>query len=186
MEVTNASPLDAVVGHLGDRFAQHRMPVAVAPVDRQRRAVGVQPLRDQRHQQARDLIARRAYAAESLIVRGHFQQPLPRHVLAADDVFQERHHVLGTFRAAERDQQQGVIGRQKAEGGGRKGGQGKAEGGRLNRSWLSYSSDFIQQGQDYNRVIPGDAARARSQVPERHRQGRPNSRNETIHPDVGL
>ena len=34
-------PFDAVFGHLADGLVEHRMPVAVAPVDRQPRPIGV-------------------------------------------------------------------------------------------------------------------------------------------------
>ena len=43
------------------------------------------------------------------VVLGDGQQPLPRHVLAADDVFQEWHDVVRPFRSAEGNQEHGVI-----------------------------------------------------------------------------
>ena len=99
--------LDAVVGHLGDGIGQHRMPIAIAPVDRQLRPVGVQ-FGDQRGQQPAVLRVDRAMAIEEFVVPRDFQQPLARHILAAHDVFEKRHHVVRPFGPAERNQQQGV------------------------------------------------------------------------------
>ena len=45
-----------------------------------------------------------------MIVLGHLEQPLARDVAPRSDVFQKRHDVVGPFRAAERDDEQSVIG----------------------------------------------------------------------------
>ncbi|GAA3100734.1 hypothetical protein GCM10020001_016970 [Nonomuraea salmonea] len=79
------------------------MPVAVAPIDRHPGD------RAQRLDQVAVLLVDRADPAEALVVLGHFEQPLARHATAAHDVLQERHHVVGTLGAAEREDQQGVV-----------------------------------------------------------------------------
>ena len=80
------------------------MPIAIAPVDGQRRPVGVEFV-DQGRQQGPVLGVDRADAAEQLVVPRDLQQPLARHILAAGDVFQKRHDVVRPFRPAEGEQQ---------------------------------------------------------------------------------
>ena len=121
-------PLDAVFGHLADGVGQQRMPVAIAPVDRQLRPVGVQ-FGDQRGQQGTVLAVDRANAVEKLVVPGNFQKPLARDVFAANDVFQKRHHVVRPLGTAEGDQEKSVV---------RRRGRGKEEGG----AELIYCSPF--------------------------------------------
>ena len=93
--MTNASArLHAVGRHLAQRVGQQRMPVAIAPVDRQLRAVRGQ-LALERRDQLPVLLVDRADAAEVLVVLGDFEHPLARHVLAAEHVFEKRQHVVG-------------------------------------------------------------------------------------------
>lgn len=73
--------LDAVVGHLLDRFGQEGMPVAVSPVDGQLRSVRVEFL-DQGDQQGPVLGIQRALTTEEVVVLGHLQHPLVGDVLA--------------------------------------------------------------------------------------------------------
>src|SRR5262249_48128311 len=51
------------------------------------------------------LLVERAPPAERVVVAGHLGEPVPRHPPAPGDVLQERHHVSGALRAAERHQQ---------------------------------------------------------------------------------
>ena len=44
-----------------------------------------------------------------VVVLGHFEHPLARHVAAAEHVFQKRHHVVGPVGPAERNDQQRVV-----------------------------------------------------------------------------
>ena len=85
------------------------MPVAVAPINRQRRPVPVE-LGHQRHQQAAVLGVDRADALEEVVVLGDLLHTLGGNILAAEHVLQKRQHVVPFFRAAEGDQQQGVVG----------------------------------------------------------------------------
>ena len=101
-------PADAVGRHLPQRIGQQRMPIAIAPIHRQRRPVRGQLALDRRNR-APVLLVDRAAAAEMVIVLGHFEQPLAGHVPAAEDVFQKRHHVVGAVGPAERDDEQCVV-----------------------------------------------------------------------------
>jgi hypothetical protein len=50
-----------------------------------------------------------ADAAKMLVVFGHFQQPLARHGLAAQHVFQERNDVIRSFGPTERNHEHGIV-----------------------------------------------------------------------------
>ena len=56
------------------------------------------------------LIVDGAAAVEVIIMLGHFQHPLARHIPPAQDVFEKRNHVFVFLRTAEGDDQQGVVG----------------------------------------------------------------------------
>ena len=92
-----------VAPHGRDRVLDQRVPVAVAPVDRQ---VELGP---DRRQQRPVLRVDRRHPAEVGVVLGHLEQPLPRHAPPADDVLQERQHVVLALRTAEGQQQQCVV-----------------------------------------------------------------------------
>ena len=98
----------AVIGHGPHRVGQVRRPVPVPPVDGQRQAAGREVGAD-RGQQVPALLVDRAHPADRVVVLGHARQPLRRDAAAAGDVLQERHHLVGAFRAAERDKQEGVV-----------------------------------------------------------------------------
>ena len=105
-------PLHAVGRHLPQRIGQQRMPVAIAPVDRQLRPVlGQFPL--QRGDQLPILIVDRALAAEVVVVLGDFEHPLARHVAAAEHVFQKRQHVVRAVGPAEGDDEQRIVRRRR-------------------------------------------------------------------------
>ena len=99
---------DAVGGHLAKRVGQQRVPIAVAPVDRQLRSMIGQFPRQGRHQRT-ILLVDRTHAAEVVIVLGDFEHPLAGHFPAAKHVFQERQHVVRPLRPAERNDQNGVV-----------------------------------------------------------------------------
>jgi hypothetical protein len=73
--------LDPVGAHLPDRIRQHRMPIAVAPIHRNRK-----PLAQRGHQRA-ILIVQGAAAVEVIIMLGHLEQALARHIASAQHVF---------------------------------------------------------------------------------------------------
>ena len=93
---------NSVVPHGGDGVLDVRLPVAVAEVHRQIER-GLQ-LFDQR---AVDAVDRRD-AAEVQVVLGDVGEPLARDAPAPSDVLQERHHLFGRLRPAERQQQDRV------------------------------------------------------------------------------
>jgi len=84
------------------------VPVAVAPVDRQVDLRRGEVLPD-RGDQGPVLVVDRAASSEGVVVLAHLGQPLLRDPLAGGDVAQEGQHVVGLLRAAEGDQQQGVV-----------------------------------------------------------------------------
>ena len=100
--------LDAGLGHLAEGVGQHRVPVAVAPVDRQRHAVPSQ-LGAERVDQRPDLGVDRADAAEVVIMLGDLLHPLAGDVPAPRHVLQKGHHVVGPLRTAEAHDQDRVV-----------------------------------------------------------------------------
>jgi hypothetical protein len=114
----------AVVAHRGHRIGDERAPVAVAEVDRQVDAVRAQ-LRLERVDQRAVLVVDGADTAEELVMVRDVEQPLTRHAASARHVLQERHHVVGAFRTAERHDEdrverrlggRGAVGRRLADG----------------------------------------------------------------------
>ncbi len=93
-------PAYAVLLHLQHGVSQQGVPVAIAPVNRQARSI-LGKFGLERRDQSPVLFVDRALAAEVVIVLRHLQHALTRHVLSAQDVFQERHYVRGAFGAAE-------------------------------------------------------------------------------------
>ena len=102
-------PPHAAAAHFGQRVGQQRMPIAIAPIDRQRRAVGGQ-LGLEGGDQGPILVVDRTAAAEMLVVLGHGQHPLARDIFAPQHVFQKRHHLVRPFGSAEGDDQHGIVG----------------------------------------------------------------------------
>ncbi len=78
------------------------MPVAVAPINRQLDAAP-REFGLQRGDQRPHLVVQRTLAAEVVVMLGHGEQPLPRHVPSAGDVLQERHDIFTPLRPAETD-----------------------------------------------------------------------------------
>ena len=97
----------AVVLHLLQGILEHRMPISIAPVNRQVDIVASQFLANG-GQQLPVLLVDRTDAAEVLIVLGHLQHSFSRHIFASQHVFQKRHHIVRAFRTTKRDQQQRV------------------------------------------------------------------------------
>ena len=95
--------LDAVIPHPPHGVRQHRMPVAIAPINRQRR----QPA--ERLDQRPHLVVDRALAIEVIVVSGHGQQPLARNPAPARDVLEEGKHVFPLLRPAEAHHQHRVV-----------------------------------------------------------------------------
>ena len=102
---------------------EERVPVAVAEVDRQVDAVGVE-LDSESRDQRPVLGVDRADAAEELVVMRDLLEPLAGDVAPARDVLEERDHVVHPLRPAERDDEDRVEAR------GREGGD-EPVGGRL-------------------------------------------------------
>ena len=76
--------LDAVVLHLPQRLCEHRMPVAIPPIDRQLRATsrkfGLREFVFDRRDQIAGLLVDRAFAVEVVVVLGDGQHALARDV----------------------------------------------------------------------------------------------------------
>ena len=101
-------PLHSVGSHFGQRVGQHRVPVSISPVDRQRDAVPVE-LRPQRGDQVADLSIDRADAAEMVVVLGDLQKSLAGDVSAPRDVFQERQHIFAALGPAKTDDENRIV-----------------------------------------------------------------------------
>src|SRR4029453_3663787 len=85
------------------------MPVAVAPVDRQRNVVGGE-VGTNGGEQLAALVVDRAPATEAVVVLAHLREPFGWDVAATGDVLQERDHVIWALRPAKRQEQQRVVG----------------------------------------------------------------------------
>lgn len=99
----------AVGDHLAQGVREVRRPVAVAPVDRQVQAV-VGEVLAQGVQQGAVLVVDGADPAEQEVVPAHFLEAFLGDAAPARHVLQERNHVVRAFRAAEGEQEQGVVG----------------------------------------------------------------------------
>ena len=108
-------PLDPVLGHRGHGVGDHRVPVAVAPVDRQVDA-GVGQLTLQGGDQLPAVVVDGGAAAELLVLLGHLGQALVRDVAAPGHVAEEGEDVIWLLGPAEGQHEDGV------EGGGGHGG----------------------------------------------------------------
>src|SRR5690606_14509883 len=95
--------------HLLGGFAQVRVPVAVAPVDRQVDAVGVEVLAHRGHEGA-VLVVDGRLPAELEVVLTDLDETLGRDPPAARHVLKERHDVVGLFGTAEGHEENGIDG----------------------------------------------------------------------------
>jgi len=102
-------PPHAVGGHLPQRVGEERVPVAVAPIDRPVRAVGVE-LGENRGQQGPVLLVDRTDPAEQKVVLGDLLDPLGSGLAPAQHVLQKGNHVVGPLRPAKRDKNKGIVG----------------------------------------------------------------------------
>ncbi len=100
-------PLDPIGGHLGHRVGQHRMPVAVAPVDREIDA-GTAELGFDGGLQVPAVIVDRGSTAELGVLLGNDGQSLIGHVAALGHVAEEGEDVVGAFGSTEGQQQDRV------------------------------------------------------------------------------
>lgn len=99
----------AVGDHLAQGVRQVGRPVAVAPVDRQIQTVAREVLA-QGVQQGAVLVVDGADPAEEEVVLPDFFQAFLGDAAPSRHVLQERDHVVRAFGAAEREQEQGVVG----------------------------------------------------------------------------
>ena len=101
-------PLHAVGFHLPQRIGQQRMPVAIAPIDRQAgSAAGEFAL--QCGYESAILGVDRGPSVKQIVVFGHFEHTLAGHVSAAEHVFKKGNYVLMPLRAPKGNQQQRII-----------------------------------------------------------------------------
>src|SRR6185369_1424622 len=94
--------LNAIISHATDGVDEHRMPIAIAPVDRQSWAIPLELFFECRDQIS-ILLVDWTDATEHLVVLRNAEHPFARHIPAAQDVLEERHHIVHSFRPAERD-----------------------------------------------------------------------------------
>lgn len=99
----------AVGDHLAQGVREVRGPVAVAPVDRQVQAV-VREVLAEGVQEGAVLVVDGADPAEQEVVLAHFLEAFLGDASPTRHVLQERNHVVRTFGAAEREQEEGVVG----------------------------------------------------------------------------
>ena len=90
-----------------DRVREVRAPVAVAPVDGQVDALPWQLVAQGGDEHA-VLLVDRTHATEVEVVLTHLAQPLLGDAASARHVLQERHHVVGSLRPTERDDEQRI------------------------------------------------------------------------------
>src|SRR5579883_3203581 len=84
------------------------MPVAVAPVNRQRNSVPSK-LHLERFDQLAVLPVDGTHTAEVVVMFGHFQHPLARRISSTKNILEERNYVFAPFGSTERDQQKAII-----------------------------------------------------------------------------
>ena len=82
----------AIVAHLPHRVGQQRVPVPIAPINRQRNT-----LPQRRNQRAILIVDGTAAVEVIIVVLGDFKHPLPRNVAAAQHVFKKRNHLFVFF-----------------------------------------------------------------------------------------
>ena len=95
---------NAIVAHACDRVGEHRMPIAIAPVDRKPHAGLLQ-----RGDQLAALIVDRAATAKVVVMFRDRQHTFPRDISAAQHVLEEGNYVFALFGSAKRQEQQSVI-----------------------------------------------------------------------------
>src|SRR5258708_18061678 len=93
-------PPYSILLHLPQSLRQHRMPVAIPPIDWQPRPVSLQ-LRVQRGNQRPRLLVDRTLSLEVVIMLGHGQHALPRNVPPAQPVLEEGNHLFLPSRPTE-------------------------------------------------------------------------------------
>ena len=99
---------DAVTNHRAQGIGQQRMPVPIAPIDRQVDPVGGE-LGLQGGNERAVVVVDRTPAVEAVVVLGDGEHALARDVAAPQHVLQEGDDVLTTFRPPEREDQQRVV-----------------------------------------------------------------------------
>src|ERR1043165_5011240 len=84
------------------------MPIAIAPVDRERWTILCE-LFLERCNQISILLIDWTDAAKHLVVMCHLQHAFARHIPPTQHVLEERHHVIYSLRPAKRNQQQRIV-----------------------------------------------------------------------------
>src|SRR5215471_1429319 len=99
---------DAVAFHLAQSVGEHRMPIAISPIDGKIRTVVSKFVLDG-CDQITCLLVNRAFAVEVVIVFGNGEHAFARDVASAKHVFEEGDDMVMTFRTAERNHQECVV-----------------------------------------------------------------------------
>ena len=98
----------SITRHPLHRTAEQRRRVPVAPIHRQSWSLGGQPGLERRDEFPRVGIDG-ADAAEPGVALGNASLDRRRHRPAGEHAIQERHHLVGALRAAERDHEDGIV-----------------------------------------------------------------------------
>ncbi len=97
-----------IVTHFAQCIAKQRMPIAIAEIDRQTWSISCQFLLECRDEFS-ILFVDRTDAAKQLVMLRNAKHSLSWHVTALQHIFQKRDDVAHSFRAAERNYQDGII-----------------------------------------------------------------------------
>lgn len=100
---------DTVIVHLFESLWKERMPVAVAPIERQVDVVLIK-FGAECGEEITALLVDRADTIEVVVVFGDFEESFAGDRFASEDIFQEGNHIFAFFRAAEGEDEDGVVG----------------------------------------------------------------------------
>ena len=100
-------PFATILLHCLDGACEHRVPVAVPPVDRQL-DLSVGEFCFQSFEEFTALLVDGANASKVIVVLGDFKHSFARNVLATEYILKKRHHILGAFRSPEGNHQDRV------------------------------------------------------------------------------
>src|SRR5579871_3599859 len=93
---------DTMFLHLTESVCEHRMPVAISPIDWKVRTVLCQ-FRLQRGDQLASLLVDGAFSVEVIVVFGDGEHALAGNISPAKDIFEERNNIFPRLRTAEGD-----------------------------------------------------------------------------------
>src|SRR5438270_3660910 len=99
---------NAVLLHLLKRFGQHRIPVAISPINGELGSM-LREFALERCDEFANLLVDRALSAEMVVMFRNREHTLARNIPSAQHVFEKWHYLFGGLRSAERDNKNGVV-----------------------------------------------------------------------------